>query len=144
MIQIKTDFAIEMKNEIERLYLLTREINTNGAQTITTINEPKSANGIKYIQEVDKYERPYLYYHCQLGIYNTEMRKGRKDYYVRTNFECKIEKMREDTTLTKRKWGNKIRFEYYNDYEYTLDNYTRTIIDLLEMKRAIKENLLIW
>lgn len=144
MVKIETELAKELKNEIERLYLLTKKINTNGNPHVTEINESKSQNGIKFIQEVDKMERPFLYYHCQIGFWMIEVRKSRKDYAIITNFECNEKRFREETTVKINKWGRYTKYEYKNTFDYTIDNYKIAIILLLEKLRSLRDNEFQW
>lgn len=146
MIQIKRDFAIELKNEIERLYFLTKKINTNGTPQISAINESESQNGIKYIQEVDRYERPYMYYHIQIGKYAAEIRKTKKGYAVVTHdFTPKKEQLKENTTERKQIYSNQIKHYYENeDFEETIENFKTATRNLIEYLEAKKDNLLIW
>lgn len=141
---IPTEEIKELKNECERLYLLTKKWNTNGTPYITELNESKSQNGIKYIQEVDKMQRPYLYYHCQIGFWMCEVRKTKKDYAVLTNYECDVKRMREETTESKSQWGKYAKYKYESDFSNTIDNYKIAIILLLEKIRAMRDNEFQW
>lgn len=102
-------------------------------------------NGIKYFNEVDRYERPQEYYHFQNGIHTAEVRKGKKNYYVIcTGFRPRIEKLEAETTEIIKKWGNNTKYLYNNEYEETIHNFLGIILEYIKDKIRIRDNLLIW
>ncbi len=143
---IETKLIKEFKNEIERLYLLSKTINTNGTKYESMIEEPKSQNARTYANEVEKYDKPYLYYHHQDGFYYAEIRKIRnKTYELKTNFECNIKEMEENTFEQKKIYGNNIEFRYKNDeYEKTIKNFRIAIENLQKRIKAMENNEFIY
>lgn len=143
--KVNNELLEEIKNEVNILENLVKKINTHGQPIETYVNELKSMNGIKYFNEVDRYERPQEYYHFQNGIHTAEVRKGRKDYYVIcTGFRPRIEKLEVDTTEIIKKWGNNTKYIYKNEYEETIHNFLAIILEYIKDKIRIRDNLLVW
>lgn len=142
---INDEQASELKASAENLYRLSKLLLTDSRKINTYITEPKGQQAIKYASEVDKYENPQSFYHFQCGAYYAEMRKGRKDYYVRTNYKANEKDFKELYGKSKKCFGRYITYEYSNDvYDICTDMFKTIVRQILETLRQIKENEFIW
>ena len=138
---IKDEQAQEIKRSAESLYRLTKLLLTESRGEKTYITIPKGQNAIKYVQEVDRLENPQTYYHFQNGNYYAELRKGKKDYYVKTNYKTKEKELKESTLYVKKRNGIYNIVELHNDdFDYCVDNYKETVLEIIEHLRRIRDN----
>ena len=144
MIELSREFSQELKTAIENVYMLSKKINLSGKQSETCLNNPQSQNAIKFIQEEDEKERPYLYYHYQNGFFTSEIQKIRKGYTVKTNYDPRnkinSKEFTEDSTITIKSYGNNSTYLINTEtLEEAKINFNRTVANLLQRKSYTKE-----
>lgn len=110
--KISENEAQEIKKSAENIYRLTKLILTERRKEYSQINIPKGQNAIAYRNNKEKYERPELYYHYQDLDYYCEIRRGKNDYYVKTNIKAPKRILIDETKEVVKPSG------YINTYEY--------------------------
>ena len=139
--KISEEQAKEIKQSAENIYRLTKLILTETKNDTTYVTIPKGQEAIRYVQEVDRLERPQIYFHFQAGEYYAEIRRGKKEYYVRSNIKPKEHEMKEDTLIAIKRMGVYTIYEIKNEeFSETRENYLETVREILDKLRAIKDN----
>lgn len=148
---INNNLLKELKNEIEILNHLGKKIKLGGnSQIETEYIWGNSEESKRYIIEIDRYEKPYLYYHFQYLKNHCEIRyiKIKKMFEVHcigfTPNEEDIKKEYECIIIHKNYGGNTHNIYKQENFEIATDIYKSCIIDLMEYLTAKKLNLLIW
>lgn len=135
----------ELKNQIENLYFLIKKL-TEKPKEIKVLNIPESPIAQKYIQEVDKQEKPQLYWHMQDQKHGIEIRKGKGNYYVKCiGWKPRSEKLLEESNIVNKvEMGTTTTYIYMETLEETIENYRRSIDEYYTIIHGIKENTLIF
>lgn len=144
--QITNELAKEIKAEIDILSHLGKKIQTSGThENNTEYIHGESLEASRYIVEIDRFEHPFKYYHCQELKYHCEVRKTKKSFETHCfNYQPEIKKELYKRK-TNRNYGGNTHYIFENEtLEESVVVYEECTKQLIELVQATRENRFVW